>query len=137
MLRCISFSWFYWFYTLLAASHVLHYCRHDQRDALREFPINGSNSNPFLSSWNKSSDGCFWEGITWDVKSREDISLYLNNQFTGESSLVLLNLTTDISNNLFKSTLPADMSRFHNLVNFVCGWQVGNSFLDLFLHLRS
>lgn len=60
-----------------------------------------------------------------------------DNQFTGESSLVLLNLTTDISNNLFKSTLPADMSRFHNLVNFVCGWQVGNSFLDLFLHLRS
>ncbi|CAA7015838.1 unnamed protein product [Microthlaspi erraticum] len=65
---------------------TLHYCRHDQRDALLEFkdefPVNESSPIPNdapLSSWNTSSDCCFWKGVTCDAKSGEVISLNLSN----------------------------------------------------------
>lgn len=63
------------------ASPTLHFnCRNDQRDALLEFrdefpPIDESN----LSSWNKSSDCCLWNGVTCNEKSGQVISLDLHD----------------------------------------------------------
>ncbi|CAN6900618.1 unnamed protein product [Brassica oleracea] len=78
------------------ASPMLHYCRHDQRDALlefkHEFSVNKSNSILSLSSWNKSSDCCSWEGVKCDAKSGEVVSLFLdfiplNNSLKPDSGL--------------------------------------------------
>ncbi|WZZ59196.1 hypothetical protein YC2023_059303 [Brassica napus] len=64
------------------ASPTLHYCRHDQRDALiefkNEFPVNKSNPNPYDVSWNKSSDCCSWEGVMCNVKTGKVKSLNLS-----------------------------------------------------------
>ncbi|KAL1212481.1 Receptor-like protein 11 [Cardamine amara subsp. amara] len=90
-------SHFYWvsgiitiYFTLLfhtLASPTLHLCSHDQRDALLEFkdefPIVESTPIP----WNKSSDCCFWEGVTCDDKSGQVISLDLSNTYILNSSL--------------------------------------------------
>jgi len=80
------------------ASSRLHYCRHDQRDALlefkHEFPVSESKPSPSLSSWNKTSDCCFWEGVTCDDKSGEVVSLDL--------SYVLLNNSLKPTSGLFK-----------------------------------
>lgn len=63
------------------ASPTLHFnCRNDQRDALLEFrhefpPTDDSN----LSSWNKSSDCCLWNGVTCNDKSGQVISLDLHD----------------------------------------------------------
>lgn len=69
----------------LASPTLLHYCRHDQMDALlefkNEFPVNKSNPTPYdvpLSSWNKSSDCCSWEGVMCSVKTGKVISLNLS-----------------------------------------------------------
>ncbi|CAH2078656.1 unnamed protein product, partial [Thlaspi arvense] len=82
------------------ASPMLNRCRHDQRDALmefkHEFPVNESNSSPYsISSWNKSSDCCSWEGVTCDDKSGQVISLELryiplNNSLKPNSALFKL-----------------------------------------------
>ncbi|CAG7897936.1 unnamed protein product [Brassica rapa] len=96
---------YYFFFFLVAlvlhtfASPMLHYCRHDQRDALldfkHEFPVNESNSVPSLNSWNKSSDCCDWENVKCDAKSGNVISLYfinisLNNSLKPNSGLFKL-----------------------------------------------
>ncbi|CDY28846.1 BnaC06g26340D [Brassica napus] len=63
------------------ASPTLHFnCRNDQRDALLEFrdefpPTDDSN----LSSWNKSSDCCLWNGVTCNDKSGQVISVDLHD----------------------------------------------------------
>ncbi|ESQ46964.1 hypothetical protein EUTSA_v10027661mg [Eutrema salsugineum] len=69
------FSFSFVLHTL--ASPTLHFCRHDQRNSLlefkQEFPVN------YMSSWNKSSDCCSWEGVTCDERSGKVISLYIDN----------------------------------------------------------
>ncbi|ESQ55572.1 hypothetical protein EUTSA_v10024467mg [Eutrema salsugineum] len=81
------------------ASPLLQFCGHGQRDALLEFkhelPVNKSNSSPSLSSWNKTSDCCFWEGVKCDAKSGKVISLdlsftSLNNSLKPNSGLFKL-----------------------------------------------
>ncbi|CAA7042761.1 unnamed protein product [Microthlaspi erraticum] len=84
---CFSGNIAFYFFFLLSlvlhtlASPVLHYCRHDHRDALlefkHEFPTNELESRS-LSSWIKSNDCCSWEGVTCDDKSGEVISLDLS-----------------------------------------------------------
>ncbi|EOA32536.1 hypothetical protein CARUB_v10015825mg [Capsella rubella] len=86
-------------HTLASSTTRIHYCRHDQRDALLEFKhefpeANESKPSPSLSSWNKSSDCCLWEGVTCDARSAEVISLDLSN--------VLLNNTLKPNSGLFK-----------------------------------
>ncbi|XP_019085914.1 PREDICTED: receptor like protein 30-like [Camelina sativa] len=95
---CFFFLFSFALHTL--ASPTLHYCRHDQRDALlefkHEFPI--SESNPTanaMSSWNKSNDCCFWNGVKCDAKSGKVISLnlfgvFLNNTLKPNSGLFKL-----------------------------------------------
>ncbi|CAN7031647.1 unnamed protein product [Brassica rapa subsp. trilocularis] len=94
----------YFFFLVFRVLHTLaspihHYCCHDQRDALlefkHEFPVNESNSGPYLSSWNNNHDCCVWEGVTCDAKSGKVISLYLydiplNNSLKPNSSLFKL-----------------------------------------------
>lgn len=74
----------------------------DQREALLEFkdefPIlrhNPSANDTSLSSWNKTSDCYFWEGIKCDAKSGEVTSLslfdiFLNNSLKPNSGLFKL-----------------------------------------------
>ncbi|CAA7042771.1 unnamed protein product [Microthlaspi erraticum] len=101
-------------HTLASSPPMLHYCRHDQRDALfefkQEFPVHESNSNPSLSSWNKSSDCCLWKGVTYDAKSGKVISLYLmstplNNSLKPNSGLFKLRYL-HLSNNGFSGSIP-------------------------------
>ncbi|CAH2061395.1 unnamed protein product [Thlaspi arvense] len=65
-----------------------HLCRPEQRDALLEFKNEfeigkssfDSHASPYpkTESWGKSSDCCYWEGITCDTKSGEVIELDLS-----------------------------------------------------------
>ncbi|KAG2297960.1 hypothetical protein Bca4012_009150 [Brassica carinata] len=80
------------------ASPTLHFCHHDQRDALLEFidefPVDES-TNTWITSWNKSSDCCHWKGVTCDDgKYGQVISLELN-----ETSL---NSSLKTSSSLFR-----------------------------------
>uniref|UniRef100_A0A1J3K1S0 Receptor-like protein 12 n=1 Tax=Noccaea caerulescens TaxID=107243 RepID=A0A1J3K1S0_NOCCA len=111
------------------ASPTLHYCRHDQRDALLEFkdefPVNESSPSPNdapLSSWNKSSDCCFWKGVTCDAKSGEVISLNLshvslNNSLKQNSGLFKLqhlrNLT--LRNSSLNGEIPSSLGYLSRL----------------------
>ncbi|XP_018448995.2 receptor-like protein 30 [Raphanus sativus] len=108
------------------ASPVLQYCRHDQRDALlefkHEFSVNKSNSILSLSSWNKSSDCCSWEGVMCDAKSGHVLSLYLdfiplNNSLKPDSGLFKLhhlrNLT--LSNCNLSGELPSSLGNLSHL----------------------
>ncbi|XP_006414117.2 receptor like protein 30 [Eutrema salsugineum] len=110
------------------ASPMLHYCRHDQRDALldfkHEFPVNESNSSPYLSSWNKTSDCCFWRGVTCDAKSGEVISLDLsfspfNNSLNPNSGLFKLhhlrNLT--LANCYLYGEIPSSLGNLSHLTH--------------------
>ncbi|KAG2260983.1 hypothetical protein Bca52824_068062 [Brassica carinata] len=81
----------YFFFLVFLVLHAFASpCGHDQRDALLEFKheflVNKSNSSPLLSSWNKSSDCCSWEGVTCYAKSGKVISLDLSYTRLSNSS---------------------------------------------------
>ncbi|KAL0854919.1 hypothetical protein Bca101_060071 [Brassica carinata] len=108
------------------ASPTLHYCRHDQRDALLEFKyeflVNESISVLSLSSWNKTSDCCSWEGVKCDAKSGEVLSLFLdsiplNNSLKPNSGLFKLqhlrNLTLRDCN--LSGELPSSLGNLSHL----------------------
>nr|VDD63471.1 unnamed protein product [Brassica oleracea] len=104
------------------ASPTLHFnCRNDQRDALLEFrdefpPTDDSN----LSSWNKSSDCCLWNGVTCNDKSGQVISVDLHDTSLN-SSLKTNNLEAlDLSSNKLSGQIPQDFSKlsFLSYVNF-------------------
>ncbi|CAN7054004.1 unnamed protein product, partial [Brassica rapa subsp. trilocularis] len=83
------------------ASPRLHFCRHDQRDALLEFMHEFPVDKSFPSSWNKSSYCCFWEGVECHNKSGQVISLvlsgkYLNGSMKPNSSLFKLQYLRDL-----------------------------------------
>ncbi|KAF2612101.1 hypothetical protein F2Q70_00010386 [Brassica cretica] len=91
--HCYCVSGFFVIYVSLLlhplASPTLHFCRHDQRDALLdfidEFPFDESTTNTWVTSWNKSSDCCHWKGVTCDGKYGQVISLELNESFLNSS----------------------------------------------------
>ncbi|CAH2066760.1 unnamed protein product [Thlaspi arvense] len=67
------------------ASPTLHFCRHDQRDALLEFRDEFPKDKTFPSSWNRSSDCCFWEGVKCNDKSGQVLSLNIHDTFLNGS----------------------------------------------------
>ncbi|XP_013590659.1 PREDICTED: receptor-like protein 12 isoform X1 [Brassica oleracea var. oleracea] len=83
------------FFTLLLhtlASPPHHFCKEDQRDALLEFIAEFPTGESY--TWNKSSDCCFWEGVTCNHRSGQVISLDL--------SYTLLNSSLKTNNSLFR-----------------------------------
>ncbi|CAN6934924.1 unnamed protein product [Brassica oleracea] len=83
------------FFTLLLhtlASPPHHFCKQDQRDALLEFIAEFPTGESY--TWNKSSDCCFWEGVTCNHRSGQVISLDL--------SYTLLNSSLKTNNSLFR-----------------------------------
>ncbi|KAG7586673.1 Leucine-rich repeat [Arabidopsis thaliana x Arabidopsis arenosa] len=106
------------------ASPSLHFCRHDQRDGLLkfrdEFPIFESKSSP----WNKSTDCCFWEGVTCDDKSGQVISLNLHNTLLNSSlktnsSLFQLQYLRhlDLSGCNLHGEIPSSLGNLSRLLN--------------------
>ncbi|CAN7053257.1 unnamed protein product [Brassica rapa subsp. trilocularis] len=106
----------------ILASPTLHFCRHNQRDALLgfrdEFPTDESN----LSSWNKSTDCCLWNGVTCDDKSGQVISLDLhetplNNSLKTNSSLFKLQYLhhLNLSNCNLHGELPSSLKNLSHL----------------------
>ncbi|VVA94816.1 unnamed protein product [Arabis nemorensis] len=79
------------------ASPPQHFCRHDQRDALLEFKDEFTTEQffIFISSWNKSTDCCFWYGVRCDHRSGQVISLDL-------SLVIFLNSSLKTTSSLFK-----------------------------------
>ncbi|KAF3517249.1 hypothetical protein DY000_02063627 [Brassica cretica] len=83
------------FFTLLLhtlASPPHHFCKPDQRDALLEFIAEFPTGESY--TWNKSSDCCFWEGVTCNHRSGQVISLDLSYTF--------LNSSLKTNNSLFR-----------------------------------
>ncbi|CAF2064061.1 unnamed protein product [Brassica oleracea var. botrytis] len=104
------------------ASPRLHFCRHDQRDALLEFIHEFPTDKSFPSSWNKSSDCCFWEGVECDDKSGQVISLdlsykYLNGSIKPNSSLFKLQYLRDLSLNYcnLQGKIPSSLGNLSRL----------------------
>ncbi|KAL1211715.1 Receptor-like protein 30 [Cardamine amara subsp. amara] len=131
----------YFFFVLhTLASPTLHYCRHDQRDALvefkHEFPVNESNLsvndtmlNLWLSSWNKSNDCCSWEGVTCDAKSGDVISLFmdfipLNNSLKPNSGLFKLQHLQNLSlyNCNLYGEIPSSLGNLSRLTELVLSY---------------
>ncbi|KAL1221334.1 Receptor-like protein 31 [Cardamine amara subsp. amara] len=117
---CFLFSFF--LHTL--ASPKVHYCRHDQRNALlefkHEFPMNleGIDSVYDMSAWNKSSDCCSWETVECDAKgqviSLEIYFMPLNNSLKPNSALFKLQYLQSLT--LFSCNLYGEIpSSFGNL----------------------
>ncbi|XP_048617308.1 receptor-like protein 11 [Brassica napus] len=78
------------FHTLASPPH--HFCKQNQRDALLEFIAEFPTGESY--TWNKSSDCCFWEGVTCNHRSGQVISLDL--------SYTLLNSSLKTNNSLFR-----------------------------------
>ncbi|KAL0701457.1 hypothetical protein Bca4012_057579 [Brassica carinata] len=106
--HCYCFSSFITIFVSIVihsfASPTLHFCRHDQRDALFEFMHEFPTAESFPSSWNKSSDCCFLEGVECVNKSGQVISLdlsdkSLNGSLKPNSSLFKLHYLRDLSLN--------------------------------------
>ena len=104
------------------ASPRLHFCRHDQRDALLEFIHEFPTDKSFPSSWNKSSDCCFWEGVECHNKSGQVISLdlsykYLNGSIKPNSSLFKLQYLRDLSLNYcnLQGKIPSSLGNLSRL----------------------
>ncbi|XP_023644310.1 receptor-like protein 12 [Capsella rubella] len=120
---CIITIYFFLFIHSLA-SPSLHFCRHDQRDALLEFrdefPIFDSKPSP----WNKSTDCCFWEGVKCDDKSGQVISLdlnttLLNNSLKTNSSLFRLESLSslDLSGCNLQGEIPSSLGNLSRLIH--------------------
>ncbi|CAH8359336.1 unnamed protein product [Eruca vesicaria subsp. sativa] len=104
------------------ASPRLHFCRHDQRDALLEFMHEFPTAKSFPSSWNKSSDCCFWEGVECHNKSGQVISLdlsdkSLNGPIKTNSSLFKLQYLRDLTliNCSLQGEIPSSIGTFSGL----------------------
>ncbi|XP_013590800.1 PREDICTED: receptor-like protein 12 [Brassica oleracea var. oleracea] len=104
------------------ASPRLHFCRHDQRDALLEFMHEFPIDKSFPSSWNKSSDCCFWEGVECHNKSGQVISLdlsdkYLNGSMKTNSSIFKLQYLGDLSltNCNLQGEIPSSLGNLSRL----------------------
>ncbi|KAL0664796.1 hypothetical protein Bca4012_101634 [Brassica carinata] len=99
---CIITIYFSFLIHSTLASPRLHFCRHYQRDALLEFRNEFPTAESFPSSWNKSSDCCFWEGVKCDDQSGQVISLDLSGKslkgsLKTNSSLFKLQYLRDLS----------------------------------------
>ncbi|KAL0807501.1 hypothetical protein Bca101_099993 [Brassica carinata] len=85
---------------------------------MHEFPIDKS----FPSSWNKSSDCCFWEGVECHNKSGQVISLdlsdkYLNGSMKTNSSIFKLQYLGDLSltNCNLQGEIPSSLGNLSRL----------------------
>ncbi|XP_018443484.1 receptor-like protein 11 [Raphanus sativus] len=106
------------------ASPTLHFCLHDQRDALLEFKDEFPTDESNLSSWNKSTDCCLWSGVTCDDKYGQVISLDLhetplnNSLKTNSSFFKLKNLRhLNLSNCNLHGEIPSSLENLSHLTN--------------------
>lgn len=120
--------YFFFFLAFLIPHTFASPCGHDQRDALLEFKheclVNKSYSTPLLSSWNKSSDCCSWEGVTCHDKSGKVISLDLkftplNNSLKPNSGLFKLQHLSSLTlqNCGLYGEIPSSLRNLSRLTN--------------------
>ncbi|KAL0877842.1 hypothetical protein Bca101_027548 [Brassica carinata] len=104
------------------ASPTLHFCRHDQREALLEFRDEFPSSEFYASPWNKSSDRCHWKGVTCDDRYGQVISLdlteaFLNGSLKANSSLFRLRYLRYLNLNMceLQGEIPSSLGNLSRL----------------------